>query len=96
MRSSCQHFTKDECSSYCDLIGCIQQQRTSKLHVMQRLVNDWLKFANDRVASYLVISSFVHICLFVAVFMSVWQALYIPHANDADTMSLSYLHRNVL
>ena len=62
----------DKCSPYCDLIGCIQPQHTSQLHVMQGLSVIGLSL---RTRVWSAICSFVHLFIYpphslVAVFTS--------------------------
>ena len=49
----------DECSSYCELIGCFQPQRTSQQRVYARLANDWLKFTNEQACGQLSVHLFI-------------------------------------
>ena len=61
-----------------------------------RLVNDWLKLSNEWACGLLsvrsLICSFIHLIrLLVAVFMSVWQALYSVSALELDCYQLGVL-----
>ena len=84
-------MTIDECSSHCDLIGCMPHQRTSQPHVMQGLLMIGLSLqTKEPVACYLFIHSFVHLSMsFVAVSTSVWQANMLEYIYGR-TVSLTH------